>query len=155
MIPTSSDLENNKTHLLHYSPTKGLKPTNIYFGIGVKRGVTFWNLLSMPFGFFIVMQAVHFLNAQFVFLLRDPRYFNVAPDVIGSTASDVYFYQLLISTFFVLLVGQISDIFGRRRTMVTSLAGVAIFLFLIPFAIPDVYPWLIVIRVGFGICTLA
>ena len=60
----SSDIENHKTQLLTASPAKDVKEKpRIYLGVGVKRGVTIWNLLSIPFGFFTVMQAVHYMNA--------------------------------------------------------------------------------------------
>lgn len=40
-------------------------------------------------------------------------------------------------------------------TLITSLTGLATCLVLVPYAIPDIFPWLVVIRIGFGIFTLA
>ena len=52
----SNDLESHKIQLLTKDHTKA-QPTRMYLGIGVKRGVTLWNLLAIPFASFIIMQA--------------------------------------------------------------------------------------------------
>lgn len=61
----SNDPLTQKAQLLApTSPSKNSKEApRKYFGIGVKKGVTVWNLLSVPFGFFTVMQPIHFMNA--------------------------------------------------------------------------------------------
>jgi len=45
--------------------------------VPVKEGVRWWNVLSIPLVPCTVMLLTCYVNAQTIFLLRDPDYFNV------------------------------------------------------------------------------
>lgn len=70
---------------------------------------------------------------------------------MGRVSNDIIFYSILCNLFFTLLVGYLYEIFGRKQTIFWSTILVAISILLVPYCAPYVYPWLIILRVGFGL----
>jgi hypothetical protein len=86
----------------------------------VKKATTRPNVIAIPSIFIVSTAAGVYYNSQVVTLLRDPAYFNVAPDHIGRVQSDVLFYSVLFSVILSIGVGYCFDIFGRRRMIFIS-----------------------------------
>ena len=96
-----------------------------------------------------------YLNAQVIFLLRNPKFFDIPNNKIGLVSSSLIFYSLpgaLLATFF---AGYLFDIVGRRFTLLISFLISAGLLFSVPYTAPNVYPWLLVVRILIGITTAA
>ena len=53
----------------------------------VKHGVRFWNVLAIPLVPVTIMLLATYVNAQTIFLLKDPEMFDVPADRIGVIAS--------------------------------------------------------------------
>ena len=126
-----------------------------YFGIRLKKGATLINLLSMPMGLFILVLSSVFMSSQFVFILRDPLYFNISGPNLAVTSSNLLFYSFLAQMVYVLLVGSFFDLFGRRKTLIGNSLLISVVLFFLPYTSPDVYPHLLVARIVFGLATSA
>ena len=86
--------------------------------IPVKKGVTIWNIMAIPLVPILVMVIGTFLNAQIIFLLRNPNYFQV--EKIGLVSSSLIFYSMPGALLATLLSGVAFDVIGRRITLVVS-----------------------------------
>jgi MFS family permease len=109
--------------------------------------------MAIPLVPTLVMIIGTYLNAQVIFLLRDDEMFNIADDKIGIVSSSLIFYSLpgcVIATFF---SGYLFDIFGRKITLFVSFLGASLLLAAVPWTSPNVYPWLLVIKIFIGILT--
>ena len=117
------------------------------FKIPVKDGVTVFNILAIPLVPLTVMLLSTYLNAQVIFLLSDPAFFDVPDDKIGYVSGILIFVSLpgaIVGTFF---VGYLFDILGRRITLFVSFFIGSILLAIIPWTKPNVLPWLLLVRV--------
>lgn len=104
------------------------------------------NMLAIPLVPLTMMLISTFLNAQVIFLLSSPDYFDVPADDIGYVASMLIFLSFpgaIIGTFF---IGFAYDILGRKWTLFISFMCAAIILSAIPWTAPNVLPWLLVCR---------
>ena len=126
-----------------------------YFNIRLKKGATLMNLLSMPMVMFINVLSYVFMSSQFVFILRDPHYFNISGIELASTSTDILFYSFIAQMVYVLFVGSFYDLFGRRVTLILNAFVIALVLYLIPYTSPHVYPHLLVVRIIFGLASSA
>jgi MFS family permease len=86
-----------------------------------------------------------------VFILRDPLYFNVPKEKMGAVTNNLTFYSTFFQIGLVIIIGYIYDIFGRKKTLIVSLIGSAIVLFLLPYSAPNVWPGLYMIRALFAV----
>ena len=94
-----------------------------------------------------VMLITTFVNAQSIFLLRDPEYFDIDEDDLGKISSLLILVALpgaMIGTF---AGGYIFDIVGRRMTLFACFFGGSLFVFIIPFTAPNVVPGLLLVRI--------
>jgi MFS family permease len=82
-----------------------------------------------------------------VFLLSNPDYFNVPASKIGYTAGLLNFVGYPGAIIGSIFVGYAFDIFGRRFTLAASLYACSILIAIVPFTSPNIFPWLVVIRV--------
>ncbi len=55
--------------------------------VGVKPGVRWWNFIMIPINTCIIMIVSTFINAQIIFLLENPDFFDVPADKIGVVSS--------------------------------------------------------------------
>ena len=116
--------------------------------IPVKEGVKWWNILAIPLVPCVIMLLTTYVNAQTIFLLRNEDYFDVSEDKLGGISSTlvmVGFPGAMLGTF---AAGYLFDIVGRRFTLFVSFLMGACLLFTIPYTAPDVFPWLIIVRMG-------
>lgn len=95
--------------------------------------------------------ASFYLAVQIVFILRDPEYFNVPKSEIGKVSNDLTFYSTFFQIFLTILIGYIFDICGRKKTLIIALFGSASTLFMLPYAAPNVWPGLYLIRALFAV----
>jgi hypothetical protein len=80
------------------------------------------NLLAIPAMNLASGILLFFFNVQIVFLLRSPDYFNVPSNEIGQISNDIVFYSVILQMVFVILIGYVYDILGRKITLTTSIA---------------------------------
>jgi len=95
----------------------------------------------------VVMILSTYLNAQVIFLLASPEYFNVPRDRIGYVSASLVFWSLpmaIIGTFF---IGYSFDILGRRATLFISFFWGSVLLAAVPWTAPKVLPWLMLVRI--------
>ena len=69
--------------------------------------------------------------------------------------SSLIFWSIPGSIIATLLAGYVFDILGRRWTLFSTFGLASIFLFCVPYTAPDVYPWLLLVRVAIGMCVAA
>ena len=123
------------------------KVVRTIFKIPVKEGVTYCNILAIPLVPLTVMLLGTYLNAQVIFILADPAFFNVPTDKIGYVSGVLIFASLpgaILGTFF---IGFVFDILGRKLTLFLSFFVGSILLAAIPWTSPKVYEGLLVVRV--------
>ena len=86
------------------------------------------------------MLMTTYVNAQTIFLLRDPEFFDVEESKIGRTSSTLVllgFPGAMVGTF---MAGYLFDILGRRLTLFLSFFLSSCCLLAIPYTAPNVYP---------------
>jgi MFS family permease len=117
------------------------------FKIPVKEGVTYANILAIPLVPCGVMIISSYLNAQVIFLLASPDFFDVPTDKIGFVSASLVFWSLpgaILGTF---MCGFIFDILGRRLTLFMSFFLAGGLMCIVPWTKPNVYPWLMIVRI--------
>jgi MFS family permease len=115
--------------------------------IPVKEGVSFWNMMAIPLVPCIVMLVCTFVNAQSIFLLRDPEYFDVDEDDLGKISSLLILVALPGAMMGTFAGGYIFDIVGRRMTLFSCFFGGSLMVFIIPYTSPNVVPGLLLVRI--------
>lgn len=65
-------------------------------------------------------------------------------------SNDIIFYSMPIAMLGTLIVGYAYDMFGRRITLCLNTIMTALFMLMVPFTAPSIYPMLIVVRMGLG-----
>lgn len=128
----------------------------MFLGVSLKAGFTPWNFLAVPLTTSTVTYAGTFSNVAIVFLLKDKEYYGVDESEIGRVANDIIFYTLLMQVGFILCVGYLYDLFGRRMTVFCTLVPGAVLTMFVPNAAPSI-KLLIVLRIAMvmAISTLA
>lgn len=69
--------------------------------------------------------------------------------------STIVFYSLILSNVFIMFIGAIYDILGRKLTIFISIFSSGLLLFLIPLSAPHIFPNLLIIRMAIGITFIA
>ena len=110
------------------TPNKG----KIYCGITLKRKASWSALVAIPGLYFTQVCAGVFTNAQIVFLLRNPDYFQIDPSEMGRITTRTLLAQLVAQILVSIGIGYVYDIFGRRITITLSFIVLALSLFIIP-----------------------
>jgi len=96
-----------------------------------------------------------YLNAQVIFILADPAFFNIATDKIGYVSGVLIFASLpgaILGTF---LIGFVFDILGRKLTLFFSFFVGSLLLAAIPWTAPKVYEGLLIVRIVIQLCFCA
>ena len=117
--------------------------------IPVKEGVRCWNVLAIPLVPCTIMLLSTYVNAQTIFLLRDPEFFDVPENRLGRISSQIVLAGFPVAMFGTFFAGYLFDILGRRVTLFMAFFTASIFLFVIPYTSPSVFPGLLFVRVGF------
>ena len=94
-----------------------------------------------------MMLLATYLNAQVIFILADPKFFDVKTDDIGYVSGFLIFVSLpgaIIGTFF---IGFVYDILGRKLTLFFSFLLGSILLAVIPWTAPKLDEGLLVVRI--------
>lgn len=115
--------------------------------MAVKEGVQLKNILAICLINLTGVMLGTFLNAQLVFLLSNPDYFNVPQSQIGYTTGLLSFVSYPGAIIGSIFVGYAFDIFGRRFTLAASLFACSLLIAIIPQTSPKIYPWLVIIRI--------
>lgn len=113
----------------------------------MKEGVSYANILSIPLITCANMLLLTFFNAQIVFLLTDPKMFDVPVDRIGYVTGMLSFLSQPFAIFSSILAGYLYDLFGRRTTITVSLVIGSILTAAVPWTSPYLVPWLFVVKV--------
>lgn len=116
-------------------------------GLAVREGIEIKNVLSISMIALTGVMLGTFLNAQLVFLLSNPAYFNIPANQMGYSAgllNMVGYPGAILGSIF---IGYAFDIFGRRLTIAFSLYASSILIAIVPWTSPNIFPWLVVIRI--------
>mmetsp|Transcript_19442 Transcript_19442/g.18561 ORF Transcript_19442/g.18561 Transcript_19442/m.18561 type:complete len:196 (+) Transcript_19442:98-685(+) len=89
-----------------------------------------------------------YFDIQLIFLLKDPKYFNVAQEDIGTEINRLIFFTILANMCSFLISGYLHDLFGRRKVLITSVFIVSLLVFIMPRVAPTIYPHLLLCRMG-------
>lgn len=119
----------------------------MFIGVQLKPAYRWWNFLAIPLTTTTITYVGTFVNVAALFLLKDPEFFNIPENEIGRTTNDIVFYSQLIQVFFVLAIGYVYDLCGRRVTICSTLFVAALFVALIPNTAPSI-ELLITLRIG-------
>ncbi len=92
------------------------------------------------------MMILTFFNAQVMFLLTDPKMFNVPLDKIGYVSGLLASVAAPFSIFAALVAGYVFEICGRRKTILVCLLIAACTLGITPWTAPKLVPWLFVVK---------
>ncbi|CDW86717.1 major facilitator superfamily mfs_1 [Stylonychia lemnae] len=125
-----------------------------FLGIRIKNKYSIVNVLAIPLIQGHLTIVVFFFTVQIIFLLRDPLYYNISQEDIGTISSDLIFYSMFPQMVAVIAYGYIYDIYGRRKTITFSVLGAWLVLVLVPQGAPNVYPFVYIIRSIFTITTI-
>ena len=82
-----------------------------------------------------------------VFILPDKDYFNIPKEEMGMATNNLLFYTIPIGMLTTIFLGQVFDVFGRRKTLLCSNLLAAIMMFLVPYTAPS-YWRLVIVRAG-------
>jgi len=124
--------------------------SRIIFKIPVKDGVSRCNILAITFVAVTSFILSTFLNAQLIFLLANPDFFGVPKDKMGYVSGMLSFVSTPGAILGSIFAGYFYDIFGRRFTIGFGLFSSSILLSLVPWTSPDIFPWLITVRIAFS-----
>ena len=69
--------------------------------------------------------------------------------------SSLIFWSIPGAIFSTLIAGYVFDILGRKWTLFCSFAVASVCLGCVPYTHPNVYPWLLLVRIAIGMCTAA
>jgi MFS family permease len=142
----------------NYSPSKKSTPANSisFLGVSLKEGYSIANFLVIPLTSSTMIYAGTFMNVAILFLLKDPQFYAVPEGEIGRVTNYIIFYSQLLVAPFILVVGYVFDIMGRKLTIFFTLLPAAILMMYIPDAAPSIN-MMIVLRLGIvtAISTLA
>lgn len=112
----------------------------------VKEGVRWWNVMAIPLVPCIIMTLTTYVNAQSILMLRDDQMFQINEDNLGSISSTLVlagFPGAMLGTFF---AGYLFDILGRKITLISTFIAGSVFVFVIPYTAPSVFPALLIVR---------
>jgi MFS family permease len=87
--------------------------------------------------------------------LRNPNFFNVPEDKLGSVSGLLIFVSLPLAIIGTLFIGYVYDILGRRLTLFSSLFIGSVLTGFVPWTSPKVIPWLLMIRMAIQLCFCA
>lgn len=125
------------------SDKKPAKKTLCY--IAVNPGVTWYNLVSIPLITCVCLMLLSYFNAQVIFLLSDPKSYNISPDKIGYVTGVLIFCAQPFGILSAAVAGYIFDIFGRRLTIFLCLAIASVLTAVTPWTEPS-FIWLVVLK---------
>ena len=120
--------------------------------IPVKEGVRWWNVMAIPLVPCIIMTLTTYVNAQSILMLRDDDFFDINEDKLGSISATLVlagFPGAMVGTF---SAGYLFDIMGRKITLFSSFIVGSIFVFVIPYTAPSVFPGLLMVRMMITTC---
>jgi len=80
-------------------------------------------------------------------LLSNPAYFNIPQNEIGYAAGLISFVGYPGAILGSIFAGYAFDIFGRRFTLAGSLFACSALIAITPLTSPNIFPWLVVIRI--------
>lgn len=81
-----------------------------------------------------------------IFLLRDPDYFGVSDENIGTVSASLVFWSLPMAIVGTFATGYVFDIMGRRLTLFLSFMVCVVLTAIVPY-MKTVYPGLLIIRI--------
>jgi MFS family permease len=113
----------------------------------MKEGYSVKNFFAIPLTSSTLIYFGTFMNVAILFLLKDPAFFAVPEREIGRVVNTTIFYGQLLVFPFIMVVGYIYDILGRRFTIFFSLIPAAILMMYLPDVAPSI-PGLIIFRSG-------
>ena len=111
----------------------------------MKKNVSFWQLFSIFYVFFLMTSIGGYCNVQIVYLLRDAEYFNMNEEYQGRVTSMIILVATICAIFWTTIAGYIYDIFARKvPILLAGLIG-SFFLFVCPHTAPSI-AWLVFVR---------
>ncbi len=116
----------------------------------MKDGISRCNILAISFIAVTSFILSTFLNAQLIFLLANPDFFGIQKDKMGYVSGMLSFVATPAAILGSIFAGYFYDLFGRRITIGFSLFCSSIMLALVPWTSPDIFPWLITVRIAFS-----
>ena len=111
--------------------------------------------MAIPLVPCLIMTLTTYVNAQSILMLRDEDFFDINEDNLGSISSTLVlagFPGAMLGTF---SAGYLFDIMGRRITLFAAFLSGSIFVFVIPYTAPSVFPGLLIARMIDVVCMLA
>ena len=111
--------------------------------------------MAIPLVPCLIMTLTTYVNAQSILMLRDDDFFNINEDKLGSISSTLVlagFPGAMVGTF---SAGYLFDIMGRKITLFSTFLAGSIFVFIIPYTAPSVFPGLLMARMMITTCLSA
>lgn len=108
--------------------------------------------MAIPLVPCIIMLLTTYVNAQSILMLRDDNFFDINEDKLGSISATlvlVGFPGAMVGTF---SAGYFFDIIGRKITLFATFIAGSIFVFIIPYTAPSVFPGLLLVRMMITTC---
>ena len=111
---------------------------NVFLGIHLKKETSRWNLLAIPYVFFISNSIGGYINVQIIYLLRDSDYFNMDVDYSGRITSNILLIAIFCGLFWTAIAGLIYDYFSRKIPMFLACSVGSFLLLVCPHTAPSV-----------------
>lgn len=123
-----------------------------FLGIELNEGIYAWNLIGAFISSFIGLAVIEFMNSIILFVLESSEYY----DMDSNQAGEVFGNIIFITQFFIAFGGDIStgflfEIFGRKLVIFTGIIISSVWAFLVTYAKPIFFMYLIKLGLGVGI----
>lgn len=88
-----------------------------FLGIRLKKETTRWNVFAIFLTYFLHSSIGGYVNAQTVYLLRDPELFGISSDHQGRVTSTILLLAIFVGMIWSFLAGPIYDLCLRKVPM--------------------------------------
>jgi MFS family permease len=108
-------------------------------GLDVKKATTCSNIASIPLVYLTLGTGILFFNPNVVFLLRDPRYFDITDSTEQNKVnSNILSYSLIVSMCLTPLMGQLWEIIDRKVLVIVCAGSIALVMLVTPMTSPSI-----------------
>lgn len=83
----------------------------------LKKETSKLNAFAIFWKIFLASTCGGFVNANMVYILRDPQYFGIDKEQQGRVTSNILFFAILVGTIFSFFAGYIYDVCNRKIPM--------------------------------------
>ena len=111
--------------------------------------------MAIPLVPCLIMTLTTYVNAQSILMLRDEEFFDINEEKLGSISSTLVLAGFPGAIGGPFSAGYLFDIMGRKITLFSAFLLGSVFVFVIPYTSPSVFPGLLMARMMITTCLSA